>query len=80
MGGSPTDPLHNVGGICLENDAVVNDFVNGERDKVVILNDGPLVDGLPGKSRLVQRQAKTRLGMAHLKRRCKESRKARTVL
>lgn len=28
-------------------DAVVNDFVNGEGDEVVVLDDGSLVDGLP---------------------------------
>ena len=28
-------------------DAVVDDFINGQGDEVVVLDDGSLIDGLP---------------------------------
>lgn len=41
-------PLDDDGGVSLEDDAVVDNLVDGERDEVVVLDDGALVYGLPG--------------------------------
>lgn len=41
------DSLHDDGRVGLEDDAVVNDLVNGEGDKVVVLDDCALIDRLP---------------------------------
>jgi hypothetical protein len=53
LGGRPADALHDDGGVGLEDDAVVDDFVDGEGYQVVVLDDGSLVDGLPGVAGLV---------------------------
>lgn len=39
--------LDNDSGVGLEDNAVIDDLVNGEGDKVVVLDNGALVDGLP---------------------------------
>jgi hypothetical protein len=41
------DALDDDGGVGFEDDAVVDDLVDGECDEVVVLNDCSLVDGLP---------------------------------
>ena len=48
--GCAADALDNDCGISFEDDAVVDDFVNGERGEVVVFDNGALVDGLPGVS------------------------------
>lgn len=45
--GSAADALDDNGGIRLENDAVVDNLVDGERDEVVVFDNGALVDRLP---------------------------------
>lgn len=80
LGGSAADALDDNGGIRLEDDAVVDNLVDGERDEVVVLDDGALVDRLP---RLNVRMGSIERGSrsdTHLKSRCSESRRASTVL
>ena len=43
----PTDPACDDDGIRLEDDAVVDDFVDGEGDEVVVLDQGAFVGGVP---------------------------------
>lgn len=45
--GCAADALDDDCGIGLENDAVVDDFVNGEGDEVVVFDNGALVHRLP---------------------------------
>lgn len=40
--------LDDDGGVGFEDDAIVNDLINGEGDEVVVFDDGALVNGLPG--------------------------------
>lgn len=42
----PADALHDDGRIRFENDAIVDNFVEREADKVVVFENGSLVDGL----------------------------------
>lgn len=41
-----TDALHNNGGVGFEDDAVVDNLVDGKGDEVVVFNNGPLVNRL----------------------------------
>ena len=44
--GGAADALHDNRGVRLEDDAVVDNLVNGKGDEVVVFDDGALVDGL----------------------------------
>jgi hypothetical protein len=83
--GRTADSLEDDGRVGLEDDAVVDNLVNSERDEVVVLDDCALVDGLPGgwDVRSATRCARTwreRKERTHLNSRCRESRRAMMVL
>lgn len=46
-GRCPTNPRGDHDRVSLEDDSVVDDFVNGQGDEVVVLHDGALVGGAP---------------------------------
>lgn len=52
LGRGAADALNDDGGVRLEDNAVVDNLVNGQRYQVVVLDDGAAVDRLPvGKGR-----------------------------
>lgn len=48
LGGRTADPLDDDGRVGLQDDAVVDNFINGQRDEVVVFDNGPLINRLPG--------------------------------
>lgn len=44
---SAANALDNNRGVGLENNTIINDFVNGERNKIVVLYNCALINGLP---------------------------------
>lgn len=77
--GSLANSLDNDGRVGLEDDAVVDNFVNRERNKVVVLDNCPLVNGLPGEQSANEQHHATS-NTAYLNNRCSESLRARIVL
>ena len=53
LGRCPADPARHDHGINLEYDAVIDDFVNGERDEVIVFYEGPFVCRIPATKTLV---------------------------
>lgn len=48
--GRPADATGDNNGVRFEDDAVVDDFVDGEGDEVVVFDDGAFVRGIPAKA------------------------------
>lgn len=51
-GGGTADTRGDENGVSLENDSVVDNLINGQRNKVVVLNDSALVGGTPVRKKL----------------------------
>lgn len=52
LGRCAADALDNNRGVGLEDDAVVDNLVNGEGNQVIVFDNGTLIDRLPSKQRL----------------------------
>lgn len=48
LGGRAADPLDDDGRVGLQDDAIVDNFINGQRDEVVVFDNGSLINRLPG--------------------------------